>query len=141
MAGKFEGIDQILVDKFGWDELSADSIWAFGPQDVGSNMLVDYSLGFEVDKQKLQGVQNSIVQGFQWATREGPLCEEPIKNVLFKFLGGTFDDQPIYRGGGQIIPTSRRVAYSSFLLANPRIMEPVLLAEVQCPQDCIEVIY
>lgn len=56
-------------------------------------------------------------------------------------MGGAFDEQPIYRGGGQIIPTSRRVAYSSFLMANPRIMEPVLLAEVQCPQDCVDVIY
>lgn len=56
-------------------------------------------------------------------------------------MGGAFDEEPIYRGGGQIIPTSRRVAYSSFLMANPRIMEPVLLAEVQCPQDCVDVIY
>lgn len=40
-----------------------------------------------------------------------------------------------------MIPTSRRAAYSSFLLANPRIMEPILVAEVQCPQDCVEVIY
>ena len=56
-------------------------------------------------------------------------------------MGGAFDEQSIYRGGGQIIPTSRRVAYSSFLMANPRIMEPVLLAEVQCPQDCVDVIY
>ena len=24
--------------------------------------------------------------GFQWATREGPLCEEPIRNVKFKIL-------------------------------------------------------
>ena len=49
-------------------------------------------------------------------------------------------DEPIYRGGGQIIPTSRRVTYSSFLLANPRIMEPMNFAEVLCPKDCIEVI-
>ena len=69
------------------------------------------------------------------------MCEEPIKNVKFKLLSGTFSDEPIYRGGGQLIPTSRRVSYSSFMLANPRIMEPILLAEVLCPQDCIEVIY
>ena len=114
---------------------------AFGPHGVGTNMLVDYSLGFETDKQKLRSVQNSITQGFQWATREGPLCEEPIQSTKFKFLAGQFADQPVYRGGGQIIPTSRRAAYSAFLLANPRLMEPVLLAEVLCPQDCVEVIY
>lgn len=62
-------------------------------------------------------------------------------NVNFKFLSGQFADQSVYRGGGQIIPTSRRAVYSSFLLANPRIMEPMLLAEVMCPQDCLDVIY
>ena len=39
-------------------------------------MLIDYSLEGEVDKQKLDLVQAPVVQGFQWATREGPLCEE-----------------------------------------------------------------
>jgi U5 small nuclear ribonucleoprotein component len=100
MAGNFKGMEGILVDKFGWEELTADSVWSFGPGDIGSNMLVDYSLDFETNKQRLTAVKNSVVQGFQWATREGPLCEEPIKNVNFKLMGGTFDEQPIYRGGG-----------------------------------------
>jgi U5 small nuclear ribonucleoprotein component len=39
-------------------------------------MLIDYSLEGEVDKQKLDLVRSPVVQGFQWATREGPLCEE-----------------------------------------------------------------
>jgi len=78
LAGRFKGIENALVNKYEWDELSADSVWAFGPHNVGTNMLVDFSLGFETDKQRLGQVKNSIVQGFQWATREGPLCEEPI---------------------------------------------------------------
>ena len=61
------------------------------------------------------------------------MSEEPIKNVAFKFLGGTFADEPVYRGGGQVIPTARRICYSSFLLANPRIMEPMNQAELVCP--------
>ena len=53
MAGQFSGISEMLTSQFGWDELTADSIWAFGPNNVGSNLLVDYSLGFETDKNKL----------------------------------------------------------------------------------------
>jgi len=64
MAGNFKGMEGILVDKFGWEELTADSVWAFGPSDIGSNMLVDYSLDFETNKQRLTAVKNSIVQGF-----------------------------------------------------------------------------
>ena len=26
------------------------------------------------------------VQGFQWACREGPLCDEPVRNVKFRML-------------------------------------------------------
>jgi len=50
--------------------------------------------------------------GFQWGTREGPLCDEPIRNVKFKILDAVVSEEPLARGGGQIIPTARRVAYS-----------------------------
>ena len=45
------------------------------------------------------------------------------------------------RGGGQIIPTARRVCYSAFLMATPRLMEPVYFVEIQTPADCISAIY
>ena len=67
---------------------------------------------------------------FQWGAREGPLCDEPIRNVKFKILDATIAQEPLHRGGGQIIPTSRRVAYSAFLMATPRLMEPVYFVEV-----------
>ena len=56
MAGNFEGIEELLVGKYQWDELTADSVWSFGPNNIGTNMLVDYTLGFETDKQKLRSV-------------------------------------------------------------------------------------
>ena len=37
------------------------------------------------------------------------------------------------RGGGQIIPTARRVCYSAFLMATPRLMEPVYYVEIMTP--------
>ena len=42
------------------------------------------------------------VQGFQWGVREGPLCDEPIRNVKFKILDATIAPEPIHRGGGQV---------------------------------------
>lgn len=67
---------------------------------------------------------------FQWGAREGPLCDEPIRNVKFKIVDARIAQEPLHRGSGQIIPTSRRVAYSSFLMATPRLMEPVYYVEV-----------
>merc|ERR1712107_409439 len=45
------------------------------------------------------------------------------------------------RGGGQIIPTARRVLYASMLTAEPRLMEPVYQVEIQCPENAVGGIY
>lgn len=127
--------------RYDWDLLAARSIWAFGPDKQGPNILLDDTLPSEVDKNLLNSVKDSIVQGFQWGAREGPLCDEPIRNVKFKILDATIAPEPLHRGGGQIIPTARRVAYSAFLMANPHLMEPVYYVEIQTPADCISAIY
>lgn len=41
-----------------------------------------------------------------------------IRNVKFKILDAVVAPEPIHRGGGQIIPTARRVAYSAFLMVS-----------------------
>jgi len=43
-------------------------------------------------------------------------CIAAIRNVKFKILDAVIAQESIYRGGGQIIPTARRVAYSAFLM-------------------------
>lgn len=43
------------------------------------------------------------LQGFQWGTREGPLCDEPIRNVKFKITDALIADEPLHRGGGQVM--------------------------------------
>mmetsp|Transcript_27633 Transcript_27633/g.20752 ORF Transcript_27633/g.20752 Transcript_27633/m.20752 type:complete len:143 (+) Transcript_27633:767-1195(+) len=120
---------EILTRDFGWDELAAESIWAFTPS--STNMLLDYTLSEE--RNRADTVRESVVQGFKWATREGPLCEEEIKNVKFKLVRGELAEEIMQRGGSQIIPAARRVCYSSVLLAQPRIMEPYFVAEIACP--------
>ncbi|KAF9584462.1 U5 small nuclear ribonucleoprotein component [Lunasporangiospora selenospora] len=126
---------------YDWDILAARNIWAFGPDMNGPNILIDDTLPSEVDKSKLKQVRDSIRQGFQWGTREGPLCDEPIRSVKFRIIGADLANEPIYRGSGQIIPTARRVCYSSFLMASPRLMEPVYSVEIQAPADCVAAVY
>ena len=38
--------------------------------------------------------------------------------MKFKILDAVIAGEPIHRGGGQIIPTARRVAYSAFLMVS-----------------------
>ena len=132
-----ERLEASFTTKFGWDKLAARSFWAFGPEPQGANALLDDTLASEVDKTLLSDVRESIVKGFRWACSGGPLCEEPMRNVKFKILDAMLADTPVYRGRGQLIPTARRVAYSAFLLASPRLMEPFFQVEIQTPPDLV----
>jgi Translation elongation factors (GTPases) len=70
---------------------------------------------------------------------QGVLSEENLRGVRFNIHDVTLHADAIHRGGGQIIPTTRRVLYASLLTACPRLMEPVYLCEIQCPEVSQEV--
>lgn len=134
-------VSDFFKSNYDWDALAAKSVWAFGPDASGPNALLDDTLPSEVDKSLLSAIRDSVVQGFQWGTREGPLCDEPIRDVKFKILDAIVADTPLQRGGGQVIPTARRCTYSAFLMATPRLMEPIYEVEIQSPADCMSAIY
>jgi len=64
-----------------------------------------------------------------------------MRNCRFNIYDVTLHADAIHRGGGQIIPTARRVLYACLLTADPRIMEPVYLVEIQCPENAVGGIY
>jgi U5 small nuclear ribonucleoprotein component len=74
---------KILQENYGWDLMASRSIWAFGPEERGPNILQDDTLPTEVDKKLLGTVRDTIRQGFNWGTREGPLCEERKRFCYF----------------------------------------------------------
>ena len=74
MTAKERG--KFFEEKYQWDLLASRSIWAFGPDDSGPNILLDDTLPSQVDKKLLGTVKEHIKQGFQWGAREGPLCDE-----------------------------------------------------------------
>lgn len=134
-------VGRFFQSQYQWDLLASRSIWAFGDSAThGTNILLDDTLPSEVDKKLLNTCKSSIVQGFQWATREGPLCDEPVRATKLKIIDVTLADKPIHRGGGQMIPTARRVVHAALLTATPRLMEPIYRLHIQCPQPIVEAI-
>ncbi len=69
-------VGQFFEEKYDWDKLASRSIWAFGPEETGPNILQDDTLPSQVDKKLVNTVRDTLRQGFSWGTREGPLCEE-----------------------------------------------------------------
>jgi len=126
-----------LADKYEYDITEARKIWCFGPDTTGPNLLIDCTKGV----QYLNEIKDSVVAGFQWATKEGVLADENMRSVRFNIYDVTLHTDAIHRGGGQIIPTARRVLYACALTAAPRLMEPVYLVEIQCPENAVGGIY
>jgi len=86
-------------------------------------------------------IKDSVVAAFNWATKDGPLADENVRGVRFNLHDVTLHADAIHRGGGQIIPTARRVVYAAMLTADIRLMEPVYLVEIQCPENAMGGIY
>jgi elongation factor 2 len=128
---------KLLTENHEWDKNDALKIWCFGPDTSGANILLDKTSAV----QYLNEIKDSIEAAFQWASKEGALTDENMRGIKFNIMDVTLHADAIHRGGGQIIPTARRVFYASQLTAKPRFVEPVFLCEIQCPDDAMGGIY
>jgi len=133
----FKARARVMADEYGWDVTDARKIWCFGPDTTGANLLIDQTKAV----QYLNEIKDSVVSGFQWATREGPVAEEPMRSVRFNILDVTLHADAIHRGGGQLIPTARRVLYAAAMLADPGLLEPIFNVEIQVPEQAMGGIY
>lgn len=126
-----------MADDYDFDVNDARKIWCFGPEGTGPNLLIDQTRAV----QYLNEIKDSFAAGFNWATKEGVLAEENMRGVAFNIQDVVLHADAIHRGGGQIIPTARRVLYAAQLTADPRLCEPVYLCEIQCPEHAMGGIY
>jgi len=134
---EFKERARYLADTHEWDVGEARKIWAFGPEGTGPNLVVDASKGV----QYMNEIKDSVVGGFQWATKEGPIADENVRGVRFNIYDVTLHADSIHRGAGQIIPTARRVMYACMLTAGPVFLEPIYSVEIQCPEIAVGGIY
>ncbi len=54
-----------------------------------------------------------------------------MRDIRFDIHDVTLHTDAIHRGGDQIIPTARKVLYAYQLTAEPRLLEPMYLVEIQ----------
>jgi elongation factor 2 len=126
-----------LADNHGWDVTDARKIWGYGPEGTGPNLFCDATKGVSY----LNEIKESVLGGFQWATKAGAICEENMRGLRVNLMDVVLHADAIHRGMGQIMPTSRRVVYACQLTSTPALMEPLFLVDIQCPQDAVGGIY
>lgn len=64
-----------LADTYEYDITEARKIWCFGPDGTGPNIIMDCTKGV----QYLNEIKDSVIAGFQWASKEGVLAEENLR--------------------------------------------------------------
>lgn len=120
---------KILQNKFGWEQTDSRRVWGFGPDSNGPNLIVDTTKSAEY----LQEIKEHLIGAFQYATKVGVLCEEPLRGVRFNVVEVYLHSDASHRNGGQIVPCGRRVLYASEYTAQPTLIEPVYLCEITAP--------
>ncbi|CAF2789918.1 unnamed protein product [Rotaria sp. Silwood2] len=127
----------ILVNEFGWDPISAKKIWCFGPEHNGPNILVDSTKGID----GLMNIQDAVIAGFQWASEEGVLAQENLRGVRIDLLDAEIHRDSAHRRPDQLIPAIRRCLLAAIRMADPRILEPIFLVDIECPTRMIGKVY
>eukprot|EP00760_Papus_ankaliazontas_P001036 PhM_4_TR10359/c0_g1_i1/m.80165/K03234/EEF2; elongation factor 2 len=128
---------RLLVEKYEWDANDSRKIWCYGPEGTGPNVIVDVTKGV----QNMQEIKDSFVAAWQWATKEGVMCGENMRGIRINIEDVTMHADAIHRGGGQMIPTARRVFYACTLTGSPALMEPVFLLDIQTVENAMGGIY
>ena len=91
--------------------------------------------------QFMNEIRESMESAFQWASKEAPMTDEHMRGVRINMKDVVLHADAIHRGGGQIIPTARRLYYACELTAKPTMLEPMFLAEISGPADIMSGVY
>ncbi|KAJ9692778.1 hypothetical protein PVL29_011729 [Vitis rotundifolia] len=98
------------VIKVAVEDLAVNLGWGDGTEEVVED---NDAFNRQIGVQYLNEIKDSVVAGFQWASKEGALTEENMRGICFEFCDAVLHADAIHRGGGQVIPTVRRVIYAS----------------------------
>jgi len=143
-------------------------VWALGPRHVGPNILLNSIPGFQQKpnwlpleliraleapaaqdsevKERIRGMEGSIISGFQLCTVAGPLCEEPMEGVAIFIenvqISGTPEEMTTTTEtygpwSGQVISAVKDGCRAAFLEGERRLVEAIFNCEVQTSADML----
>ncbi len=120
---------KILMKEFGWSTEDARNVIAI----EGTNILVNRIKG----RQYVEEVLDHVRSGFRDAVATGVLAKEPIYGLKVNLEDILIHEDPVHRGPAQILPMTWRPIWGSFLLSEPKLLEPILSFECKVPNDFV----
>jgi len=126
---KREERQRILTRQFGWSTDDARNVIAI----EGTNMLVNKIKG----RQYVEEVLDHVKSGFREAVHTSVLAKEPAYGLKVNLEDILVHEDPVHRGPAQILPMTWRPIWCSFLLTEPKLLEPILSFECKVPNEFV----
>jgi len=98
--------------------------------DANGNSLVDINVNVKTFSET---VLKSLINGFEYVCKAGPLCGEPVRYVKVKLFGVQPDLS--YNDTCEVTRGISKAIFASFLTANPVLLEPVYSITVSVSFD------
>lgn len=125
----------VLRNDYGFDALDAQHILAAGPDATkGPSILIDDTLAEETHHTLKPAHQRAIISAFRTTMANGPLVGEVVRGVGAKLI---FADIDAATRDAVVLSNARTALRHSLFGARPRLMEPVLAAEILCTPECV----
>lgn len=122
--------DRVKILKgFGWETDDAKGVVAI----EGNNILVNRIKG----RQYVEEVMDHIKSGFREATFTSVLAKEPAYGLKINLEDITVHEDPVHRGPAQILPMTWRPIWCTFLLSDPKLLEPLISFECKVPNQFV----
>ncbi|KAF6992916.1 hypothetical protein CFC21_009869 [Triticum aestivum] len=127
-----------ILGESGWDVSLSDKILCFGPNNRGPNIVLDMCKG----RSDLNLLKETLVECFQMASVEGALIAERMRGICFEIHDVVqHTSEKFSHTKNQLIPMIKEAINDCQLKANPRLLEPVYMVEIQAPESALEIIY
>jgi len=120
---------QKALKGFGWETDDARNVVAV----EGTNLLVNRIKG----RQYVDEVIDHIKSGFREAVSNSVLAKEPAYGLKVNLEDITVHEDPVHRGPAQILPMTWRPIWCTFLLSDPKILEPLISFECKVPNEFV----
>lgn len=120
---------QKTLKGFGWSTDDARNVVAI----EGNNILVNRIKG----RQYVEEIMDHIKSGFREAVFTSVLAKEPAFGLKVNLEDVTVHEDPVHRGPAQILPMTWRPIWCSFLLSDPRLLEPLISLECKVPNQFV----
>jgi elongation factor 2 len=120
---------QKILKGFGWSTDDARNVVAI----EGNNILVNRIKG----RQYVEEIMDHIKSGFREAVFTSVLAKEPAYGLKVNLEDVSVHEDPVHRGPAQILPMTWRPIWCSFLLSDPKLLEPLISFECKVPNEFV----